>query len=138
MYIVLRRDLWQEQQWPLGSIVSQGCHAATAALWDARDAPSTQAYCATDNIDSMRKVGATLVHMHGLTPPLQVTLEVKSEAQLHTLAGKLREAGLPHKLWVEQPENYATCLATAPAPRSQLHPFMKKLQLCKGWPHPST
>lgn len=56
MYVVLRRDLWQEQQWPLGSIVSQGCHAATAALWDTRDAPSTQAYCAADNIDNMRKV----------------------------------------------------------------------------------
>lgn len=56
MYIVLRRDLWQEQQWPLGSIVSQGCHAATAALWDTRDAPSTQAYCAANNIDNMRKV----------------------------------------------------------------------------------
>lgn len=56
MYIVLRRDLWQEQQWPLGSLVSQGCHAATAVLWDTRESAHTQAYCAPSTIDHMRKV----------------------------------------------------------------------------------
>ena len=27
-YVVLRKDLWKEMKWPLGSIVAQGCHAA--------------------------------------------------------------------------------------------------------------
>jgi Peptidyl-tRNA hydrolase PTH2 len=61
-----------------------------------------------------------------------VVLEVKSEVQLRNLSGKLGEAGVAHKLWVEQPENYATCLATAPAAKAALQQYFKKLQLCKS------
>jgi len=66
-----------------------------------------------------------------LQPP-QVVLEIKSEAQLRNLSAKLTEAGVPHKLWIEQPEDFATCLATAPAPKSLVAPHVKKLKLCKG------
>ena len=59
-------------------------------------------------------------------------MEVKSEAQLRSLADKLAEAGILHKLWVEQPEDFATCLATAPYPKSTVQPFVKRLKLCKG------
>ena len=55
-YVILRRDLWKELKWPLGSVVAQGCHAATAALWLSRDDPVTQVYCAPENIDHMHKV----------------------------------------------------------------------------------
>ena len=64
--------------------------------------------------------------------PGQVVLEVKSEAQLRNLAEKLGAAGIAHKLWIEQPEDYATCLATAPAPKSAVQPHVRKLKLCKG------
>ena len=115
-YVILRRDLWKEMNWPLGSIVAQGCHAATAALWLSRDQPITQAYCAPENID----------HMH------KVVLEANGDAQLRDVAQKLEEAGILHKLWIEQPEDFVTCLATAPYPKSTVAPFMKKLKLCKG------
>ncbi|GAB4817114.1 hypothetical protein N2152v2_004160 [Parachlorella kessleri] len=115
-YVVLRRDLWGELGWPLGSVVAQGCHASTAALWLSRESPATQQYCSPGNLD----------HMH------KVVLEVKSEAQLRSLADKLAEAGILHKLWVEQPEDFATCLATAPYPKSAVQPFVKRLKLCKG------
>lgn len=49
-----------------------------------------------------------------------MVLELKGEPQLRTLAGKLEQAGVPHHLWIEQPEGYATCLATHPRPRSQV------------------
>ena len=67
-------------------------------------------------------------------PPacLQVVLEIKGETQLRSLSAKLAEAGVAHKLWVEQPEEYATCLATAPAPKSTVAPLVKKLKLCRG------
>ena len=55
-YVVLRRDLWTELEWPLGSVVAQGCHAATAALWLTREAADTQQYCAEANLDHMHKV----------------------------------------------------------------------------------
>ncbi|OEL24034.1 putative peptidyl-tRNA hydrolase PTRHD1 [Dichanthelium oligosanthes] len=116
-YVVLRRDL--ADAWPLGSVVAQGCHAAVAAMWAHRDHPDTAAYCASDNLDRMHKACST------------VTLEVKGETQLKNLAEKLQKAGVRHKLWIEQPENIPTCIATAPCPKSQVSSFFKKLKLCK-------
>ncbi|KAM0874902.1 hypothetical protein ACQ4PT_037136 [Festuca glaucescens] len=112
-YVVLRRDL--ADAWPMGSVVAQGCHAAVAAVWAHRDHPDTAAYCAPDNLDRMHKV----------------TLEVKGETQLKNLAEKLEAAGVRHKLWIEQPENIPTCIATAPCPKSQVASFFRKLKLCK-------
>ncbi|KAG0527343.1 hypothetical protein BDA96_06G225600 [Sorghum bicolor] len=112
-YVVLRRDL--ADAWPLGSVVAQGCHAAVSAVWAHRDHPDTAAYCAPDNLDRMHKV----------------TLEVKGETQLKNLSEKLQAAGVRHKLWIEQPENIPTCIATAPCPKSQVSSFFKKLKLCK-------
>ncbi|XP_047070414.1 putative peptidyl-tRNA hydrolase PTRHD1 [Lolium rigidum] len=112
-YVVLRRDL--ADAWPMGSVVAQGCHASVAAVWAHRDHPDTAAYCAPDNLDRMHKV----------------TLEVKGETQLKNLAEKLEAAGVRHKLWIEQPENIPTCIATAPCPKSQVASFFRKLKLCK-------
>ncbi|XP_024031680.1 uncharacterized protein LOC21402761 isoform X2 [Morus notabilis] len=52
-YVVLRRDLIDT--WPLGSVVTQGCHASVAAVWLSREDPHTVQYCSPDNIDSMHK-----------------------------------------------------------------------------------
>ncbi|CAL1385260.1 unnamed protein product [Linum trigynum] len=112
-YVVLRRDLIDT--WPMGSVVTQGCHAAVAAIWSHRDDAETVRYCGPENIDSMHKV----------------TLEVKGETQMLNLAEKLRGGGIAHKLWIEQPENIPTCIATKPYPKSQVASFFKKLKLCK-------
>ena len=63
---------------------------------------------------------------------MQVVLEVKGEAQLLSLASKLQEAGVRHKLWVEQPEGFPTCLATAPLEKDSIQQHFKRLKLCKG------
>ncbi|KAF3643369.1 putative exocyst complex protein exo70-like [Capsicum annuum] len=99
-YVVLRRDLIDT--WPLGSVVTQGCHAAVAAIWSHKDDDVTLQYCSPSNIDSMHKV----------------TLEVKGETQILNLAEKLKAGGIAHKLWIEQPENIPTCLAIKPYPKS--------------------
>nr|XP_043607525.1 putative peptidyl-tRNA hydrolase PTRHD1 [Erigeron canadensis] len=112
-YVVLRRDLIDT--WPLGSVVTQGCHASVSAIWTHKDDPHTIEYCSPDNIDSMHKV----------------TLEVKGEVQLKNLSEKLTSNNIDHKLWIEQPENYPTCLATKPYPKSLVSMFFKKLKLCK-------
>lgn len=52
-YVVLRRDLIDT--WPLGSVVTQGCHAAVAAVWAHQGHPDTVAYCSDSNIDFMHK-----------------------------------------------------------------------------------
>ncbi|CAI0376426.1 unnamed protein product [Linum tenue] len=112
-YVVLRRDLIDA--WPMGSVVTQGCHAAVAAIWSHRDDAHTVRYCAPEKIDSMHKV----------------TLEVKGETQMLNLAEKLKGGGIAHKLWIEQPENIPTCIATKPYPKSEVASFFKKLKLCK-------
>ncbi|WOL18305.1 hypothetical protein Cni_G27099 [Canna indica] len=112
-YVVLRRDLIDT--WPLGSVVTQGCHASVAAVWSHRDHPDVLAYCSDRDLDSMHKV----------------TLEVKGETQLRNLAEKLKTEGIDHKLWIEQPENFPTCLATRPYHKSQVATFFRKLKLCK-------
>ncbi|KAF3976064.1 hypothetical protein CMV_000709 [Castanea mollissima] len=112
-YVVLRRDLINT--WPLGSVVTQGCHASVSAIWSHKDDPHTLQYCSPQNIDSMHKV----------------TLEVKGEPQILNLSEKLTAGGITHKLWVEQPENIPTCLATKPYPKSIVSSFFKKLKLCK-------
>ncbi|CAA0831927.1 Peptidyl-tRNA hydrolase II (PTH2) family protein [Striga hermonthica] len=110
-YVVLRRDLIDS--WPLGSLVTQGCHASVAAIWNNKDDPDTLRYCSPSNLDSMHKV----------------TLEVKGEAQILNLSDKLKTDGIAHKLWIEQPENIPTCLATKPYPKSVVSLYFKKLKL---------
>ncbi|XP_008219948.1 PREDICTED: putative peptidyl-tRNA hydrolase PTRHD1 [Prunus mume] len=112
-YVVLRRDLIDT--WPTGSVVTQGCHASVSAIWFHKDDPHTLQYCSPENIDSMHKV----------------TLEVKGEPQILNLSEKLTAGGIAHKLWIEQPENYPTCLATKPYPKSVVSAYFKKLKLCK-------
>ncbi|RYR44404.1 hypothetical protein Ahy_A08g040737 isoform A [Arachis hypogaea] len=52
-YVVLRRDLIDT--WPLGSVVTQGCHASVSAVWSNKDDPLTIDYCSPEKIDSMHK-----------------------------------------------------------------------------------
>lgn len=61
-----------------------------------------------------------------------MVLELKDEAALRKLSETLSAAGVGHKLWVEQPENYPTCLATRPYPKSQVAQYFKKFQLSKA------
>ncbi|KAK7283033.1 hypothetical protein RIF29_12240 [Crotalaria pallida] len=112
-YVVLRRDLIDT--WPLGSVVTQGCHASVSAVWNNKEDPVTIDYCSPDKLDSMHKV----------------TLEVKGESQIKNLSEKLTSGGIIHKLWIEQPENIPTCLATKPYPKSIVSSYFKRLKLCK-------
>ncbi|KAA0189059.1 Peptidyl-tRNA hydrolase II [Fasciolopsis buskii] len=110
-YIVVRRDLMSVLSWPLGAVVAQGCHAATAAIHTYRTREETEAYF--DQLDRMHKV----------------VLGVTDEAELRALSTQLITAGIEHYLWVEQPENLATALATRPYPKSVVHAFFKGLKL---------
>jgi hypothetical protein len=60
-YVVVRRDLWTAQGWPLGPVVAQACHAAVAAIVQDLEDPLTQAYTAAAALDHMHKVGPRVV-----------------------------------------------------------------------------
>lgn len=53
-YIALRGDLLRLQQWPIGAMVAQGCHACTAVMHMYRDHSSVVQYLC--DLDSMHKV----------------------------------------------------------------------------------
>ena len=102
-YVVVRRDLSKKLGWPLGAVVAQACHACAAVLHEHRADPLVAAYLdeGSGALDAMHKV----------------VLGVKNEGQLRKLARGLADAGIDHRLWVEQPENSAVSLATKPYPR---------------------
>jgi Peptidyl-tRNA hydrolase PTH2 len=58
-YIIIRKDLWTAEKWPLGALAAQACHASSAAIWESKDDPDTQAYLAPSKLNHMRKVRFT-------------------------------------------------------------------------------
>ena len=46
----------------------------------------------------------------------KVVLETGPD-DLTKISEKLKEAGVDHKLWIEQPEDFPTCLAVKPYPK---------------------
>ena len=55
-----------------------------------------------------------------------------NEQDLKSIEQKLIEANVDHKMWIEQPENYPTCLAVRPYPKEQVQQHFKKLKLFKS------
>ncbi|XP_010603163.1 putative peptidyl-tRNA hydrolase PTRHD1 [Fukomys damarensis] len=113
-YLVLRKDLSQAPfSWPAGALVAQACHAATAALHLHRDHPHTVAYLR--ELGRMRKV----------------VLEAPDETTLKELADTLQQKNIDHTLWLEQPENIATCIALRPYPKEEVSQLLRKFRLFK-------
>ncbi|GAA6098987.1 putative peptidyl-tRNA hydrolase PTRHD1 [Tachysurus ichikawai] len=112
-YVVVRSDLIHALSWPLGAVITQACHAATAAIHVNYSDPDTQEYLS--DLDNMHKV----------------VLQAADEASLTHLSTTLSEKGIAHKLWTEQPENLATCLALKPYPKDTVQPFLRKFKLFK-------
>ncbi|XP_062858087.1 putative peptidyl-tRNA hydrolase PTRHD1 [Trichomycterus rosablanca] len=112
-YVVVRSDLIHALSWPVGAVITQACHAATAAIHLHYSDPDTQEYLA--DLDNMHKV----------------VLQAPDESCLSSLSASLSEKGIAHKLWMEQPENIPTCLALKPYPKETVQQALKKLKLFK-------
>ncbi|XP_019339340.1 putative peptidyl-tRNA hydrolase PTRHD1 isoform X2 [Alligator mississippiensis] len=57
--------------------------------------------------------------------------QAPDEGALMTLAETLKEHSVDHEMWIEQPENIATCIALRPYPKDQVHQYLKKFKLLK-------
>jgi hypothetical protein len=55
MQIIIRRDLMDVEKWPVGPLIAQGSHAATALMHLQRDNQAMKDY--TEDWKHMRKVG---------------------------------------------------------------------------------
>ena len=53
-YVIVRGDLWRTENWPIGAIIAQGCHATTAVMHSFMDDPNVREYLA--DVDHMHKV----------------------------------------------------------------------------------
>lgn len=113
-YIIVRSDLVKTLSWPVGALIAQACHAATAVMHQFYNHEDTQTYLS--ELDCMHKI----------------VLEVKGEQELQKLKDKLVEGAIDHKMWIEQPENYPTCLAVRPYPKAQVQHYFKGLKLYKN------
>ena len=112
-YVVVREDLAKKMEWSAGSVIAQACHCSVAALWEHKEEPLTAGYLSSQNIDSMHKV----------------ILKCKNENELLKLEAQLKQANVPHRLWMEKPENIPTALATAAVIKSDVSQFFRKAQL---------
>lgn len=112
-YVVVRSDLLKELKWPLGAVIAQACHAATAVTHLFYNDSYTQEYL--QDLDNMHKI----------------VLQASDEPSLMSLVEKLESDDIKHKLWIEQPENIPTCLVTKPYPKNQVQTYFKKYKLFK-------
>jgi peptidyl-tRNA hydrolase len=108
-YIILRKDL----NWPLGAMITQCCHASTAAMHLYSNDEITQEYFS--NLDNMHKI----------------VLGIENLSDLENLNKKLLENNVKFKLWIEQPENIPTSLATKPYRKKEIEKLFKKFKLFK-------
>ncbi|KAH0481886.1 MAG: hypothetical protein KVP17_005308 [Porospora cf. gigantea B] len=107
-YIVVNSSI---RSWPIGPIVAQGAHASVAVLHEHAEHENVKAYLS--DLDRMTKV----------------VLEVKSTEALLKLSSELVSANIPHRVWVEQPEDVPTALAIVPFPKQTLRPLLRKTRL---------
>jgi peptidyl-tRNA hydrolase len=112
-YIVIRRDLLTSKNWNFGTLIAQGAHASVAAVATTLTRPETVSYI-SDHLNMTKTV-----------------LGIDDGRQLTELSTTLKQAGILHHLWVEQPEDIPTALATAPDLKSNLAPSFKHLKLLK-------
>ena len=113
-YVIVRADLLKTLNWPVGALVAQACHATTAVIHQFYQHEDTQNYL--KDLDNMHKI----------------ILSIPNESDLKSLEAKLKEAEIDHKLWIEQPENFPTCLAVRPYPKDQVQAYFKKLKLFRS------
>jgi peptidyl-tRNA hydrolase len=108
-YIAVRKDL----KWPLGALIAQCCHASTAAI----HLNYTDEQCSQYLKD--------LNNMH------KIVVAVPNEQELKLLADALNNNNIKYKLWIEQPENFPTCLAIKPYNKNLVASFFKAFKLFK-------
>ncbi|KAJ3002701.1 UNVERIFIED_CONTAM: peptidyl-tRNA hydrolase domain-containing protein 1 [Siphonaria sp. JEL0065] len=111
VFIIVRKDLAKTLNWPMGAVIGNACHAATAVLHKYRDEQRVIEYMA--DLEGLRKV----------------VMETKNEGSLEKVEAALKEKGLLYHKWVEQPEGIPAAIATAPYFREDVQDCLKKCQL---------
>lgn len=111
-YVLLRKDLNKLKSFKSkGSIVAQACHASIAAIYKSLDTNTTKLY--TENLDQMTKT----------------ILSIPNEESLIELSKLLKEKGVGHVVWKENPEEIYTALAIYPTFKDEVEEIFKPYKL---------
>ncbi|KAH8331059.1 hypothetical protein KR067_011077 [Drosophila pandora] len=131
-YIVVRSDLRSALNWPMGAVIAQCCHAATAVMHLNAGDSDTVEYL--NDLDNMHKVvlEVSSFPFNSITLLYTLYIQAKDEAALVKLSEKLKENEIKHKLWIEQPENIPTCIALKPYVKDTVHKYVKNFKLLKA------
>lgn len=108
-YILVRTDL----NWNTGALIAQACHASAASIAKTLSSTPTMNYL------------EDLANMH------KIILQANSVDDLLKVEGALKEANISHHLWIEKPENIATCLAVSPQPRQSVQSMFRCFKLLR-------
>jgi peptidyl-tRNA hydrolase len=80
-----------------------------------KDDEVTKRYLSEENLDKMHKC----------------VLAIENQESLENLHKNLSENGISHKMWIEMPENFPTCLALKPYEKEQVQDYFKDLKLMR-------
>ncbi|XP_055316894.1 putative peptidyl-tRNA hydrolase PTRHD1 [Sitodiplosis mosellana] len=112
-YVIVNKEIITKLGWPLGAVIAQCCHATTAVGHQFKDDADVKTYFG--DIDNMHKV----------------VLEIATEDELRKLSEDLVTNDIKHKLWIEQPENIATCIALKPYEKDSVKKITRKYKMLK-------
>ena len=112
-YIAVRNDLGRNQSRSFNTLIAHTASAATAAVHMYGEHEHTEAYL--KDVNNMRKS----------------IFQVDNEDELFDLDNRLMMNKVDYKMWIKQPENSATCIATRPYPKSELEKHFKDLKIYK-------
>ncbi|KAI0067659.1 peptidyl-tRNA hydrolase II [Artomyces pyxidatus] len=117
MQLVVRRDLLDEEGWGVGPLMAQTAHATAAVLHETGDRTETKEY------------------LHNLRHMRKVVMQTPSLVTMEKLAALLSKADppVPFHLWIEQPENTATCIALAPNRKEKVIKKALDKSSCRLW-----
>ncbi|KAL0216754.1 hypothetical protein P9112_008938 [Eukaryota sp. TZLM1-RC] len=111
-YVIINRQI--KESFPLGAVITQAVHSAVNVLYRYRDRNEVQEYMAQEP-----------GHQH------TVVLEASSSEELFKIKSKLHGLDVESVVFVEQPENFATALATLPVLKERTKPVLKRYRLCQ-------
>jgi peptidyl-tRNA hydrolase len=100
----------------VGGLISNATHAAISVIIENSQDKDTNNYTGTSALPP-----ATQMH--------SVVLAANDQTELEQTVDKLKQNNIIYKVWIEQPENYPSCLATKPYQRKIIQPILKHLKL---------
>ena len=114
-YIIVRNDLGRTtgHDKTFNALLKHTTSASTAAIHKFYKHEDTEAYL--KDLDSMKKK----------------VFQVDDEEELFDFENKLILHKIDYKMWIKQPDNYATCIATRPYPISEIAEYFKNLKIYK-------